>query len=142
MPSGGYRKPTNPAPVSGPGKLSQRTDGGPADKRMLTGGGEYGESKDLAGLQTGAPGAPTEQGRPEANPIIPLDAPSRRPDEPVTTGAALGEGPGTEMLGLSEDETLDLQDAVRDLPWLEYLASRPGASASVRSMVRRIKAAI
>lgn len=26
---GGYRRPTNPAPVSGPGELSQRTDGGP-----------------------------------------------------------------------------------------------------------------
>lgn len=26
---GGYRRPTNPAPASGPGALSQRTDGGP-----------------------------------------------------------------------------------------------------------------
>jgi len=28
MPRGGYRQPNNPAPVSGPGALSQRTDGG------------------------------------------------------------------------------------------------------------------
>ena len=28
---GGYRQPTNPAPVSGPGMLSQRTDGGAID---------------------------------------------------------------------------------------------------------------
>jgi hypothetical protein len=28
---GGYRQPNNPAPVSGPGALSQRTDGGAID---------------------------------------------------------------------------------------------------------------
>ena len=28
---GGYRQPSNPAPVSGPGALSKRTDGGPID---------------------------------------------------------------------------------------------------------------
>jgi len=28
---GGYRQPNNPAPVSGPGMLSQRTDGGAID---------------------------------------------------------------------------------------------------------------
>lgn len=28
--AGGYRQPADPASVSGPGALSQRTDGGPA----------------------------------------------------------------------------------------------------------------
>jgi hypothetical protein len=32
--------------------------------------------------------------------VIPLDAPTQRPEEPVTYGAALGPGPGEDVLGL------------------------------------------
>jgi len=49
---GGYRKPTNPAPVSGPGALSQRTDGQPA---RYTAGMAYGDGQDFYDLQTQAP---------------------------------------------------------------------------------------
>lgn len=92
---GGYQAPANPAPVSGPGQLSQRTDGGPGQPvRSLPDAG-YGESKAFVDQQQGAPlaqapGLPT---------VVPLDAPTGRPGEPVTAGAPLGPGPGSEVLG-------------------------------------------
>ena len=47
----------------------------------------------------GAPGgAPPGGGGPPPGSLTPLDAPSERPDEPVTHGAALGPGPGPESL--------------------------------------------
>jgi len=33
----------------------------------------------------------------------PLHAPSERPDEPVTAGAAMGDGPGQDALNLPQD---------------------------------------
>ena len=93
---GGYRKPRHPAPVSGPGKHSRRTDGGPGvtykqAKRYIQ-GDEYGESKELNELAGSAdlaaappPEAPQD---PEVaapgNPELP--DPTGRPDEHVLTG--------------------------------------------------------
>ena len=99
---GGYRQPSNPAPVSGPGALSQRTDGQGA--RYMA-GGEYGEGQELMDLQTSAPmsqaPSPTPRGRapraqaaPEGAKPTPLFAPTERPDEPITAGAPFGPGPG------------------------------------------------
>lgn len=106
MARGGYRKPNNPAPVSGPGKLSRRTDGGPGSKqamREMT-GGKYGENKALMEQQQGAPLA----GSPVPNPQVTLSssnaakpavtglfAPTQRPDEPVTAGMPFGPGINT-----------------------------------------------
>ena len=100
---GGYRQPSNPAPVSGPGSLSRRTDGQGA--RYMA-GGEYGEGQEMMDLQTSAPMAKTEtaaarpraragrQAAPEMARPTPLFAPSERPDEPITAGAPFGPGPG------------------------------------------------
>lgn len=91
--AGGYQQPTNPAPVSGPGALSQRTDGGLTQAPMVAPGGAYGERSDMLDLQASAPMA--------ASPSItavPFTAPSERPGEPVTTGVAAGAGPGPEIL--------------------------------------------
>ena len=100
---GGYRRPSNPAPVSGPGALSQRTDGQGA-KYMA--GGQYGEGQEMMDLQTSAPmsKAPEQQrmrqprsGRQvveEGMRPTPLFAPTERPDEPITAGAPFGPGPG------------------------------------------------
>jgi hypothetical protein len=100
---GGYRQPSNPAPVSGPGALSQRTDGQGA--RYMA-GGEYGEGQEMMDLQTSAPMAKTETvtarpraargqaAAPEMARPTPLFAPSERPDEPITAGAPFGPGPG------------------------------------------------
>lgn len=98
MARGGYRKPGNPAPVSGPGALSRRTDGGPIQgKKYIPAGGQYGEAKALQEIQSGAP----MQGNPipsvptpsvPMEPITPLSAPTQRPDEPVTSGMPFGPG--------------------------------------------------
>lgn len=93
---GGYRRPRHPAPVSGPGKHSKRTDGGPGvtlkQAQRYMQGDEYGESKELNELQAGAdlaaaPGtqdAPRPESDRPANPQ--LADPTQRPDEPVTAG--------------------------------------------------------
>ena len=100
---GGYRQPSNPAPVSGPGALSRRTDGQGA--RYMS-GGSYGEGQEMMDLQTSAPMSKTapqprmRQPRPareivsEGMGVTPLFAPTERPDEPITAGAPFGPGPG------------------------------------------------
>jgi hypothetical protein len=103
---GGYRRPSNPAPVSGPGALSRRTDGQGA--RYMA-GGEYGEGQEMMDLQTSAPMSKApEQPRmrqPRSSRQVveegmrptPLFAPTERPDEPITAGAPFGPGPGPAM---------------------------------------------
>jgi hypothetical protein len=99
---GGMRRPTNPAPVSGPGSLSQRTDGQGA---QYMAGGEYGEGQEMMDLQTSAPMAKSPEVRPRARSgrqvvseemarPTPLFAPTERPDEPITAGAPFGPGSG------------------------------------------------
>lgn len=101
---GGHRQPSNPAPVSGPGSLSKRTDGqGP----KYISGGEYGEGQEMMDLQSSAPMSKTQAGSAQprmsrqaaaqAAPqqqVTPLFAPTQRPDEPITAGAPFGPGPG------------------------------------------------
>lgn len=97
---GGYRQPSNPAPVSGPGALSKRTDGGAtegmtqAPKYMA--GMRYGMGGNME-QQSGAPmqgsDIPSMQ-----SPIVPLTAPTSRPEEPITAGSDFGAGPGSEAL--------------------------------------------
>lgn len=112
---GGHRTPNNPAPASGPGRLSKRTDGGPGQKLMAPTGMDYGQHKALmdqerTSAMSQAPTPPTlsipqnsdpgSSGGGNAAPgFTPLDAPSQRPDEPVSHGAALGPGAGAEALG-------------------------------------------
>ena len=88
---GGYRKPRNPAPVSGPGQLSRRTDGGPSQVNATLSDARYGEQAAFQQIQSGAPMAATVMPRPAP---VPLTHPTQRPDEPVTAGAPLGPGPG------------------------------------------------
>jgi hypothetical protein len=96
MASGGYRKPANPAMVSGPGELSARTDGGPGQPQMPVSGLPYGQNQAVNQMQGAAPMMDTsDTGAP---PIIPLHAPSQRPGEPVTAGVPVGPGPGPEVL--------------------------------------------
>jgi hypothetical protein len=105
MARGGYRKPANPAPVSGPGKLSRRTDGGPVQgMKEMAANGVYGERKALADMQSLAP----MQGNPvpnmptptvsaaqpvqQATPMSGLFDPTQRPEEPITAGMPFGAG--------------------------------------------------
>ena len=87
------------AGASGPGKFSKRTD-------MSLGSTAYGEGAETAALNTAAPKSKTRGiadnvgGRPATSltPVTPLFAPSERPDEPITTGIAMGAGAGPEAL--------------------------------------------
>ena len=94
------------AGVSGPGKFSKRTDGLSFEST------EYGSGVENAANKAGAPLATTPDVRPtsrsemgmapsQMEPVTPLYAPSQRPDEPITSGIAMGEGPGPEVLGMN-----------------------------------------
>lgn len=109
MAAGGYQKPGAPAPVSGPGALSRRTDGGPAGKQPVRElpDAQYGEALEYRTLQQQAPLAkagPTVPGgtAPSVGPALPaaLNAPTGLPDQPVTHGADAGLGPGLDSLAL------------------------------------------
>ena len=111
---GGYRRPSNPAPASGPGKLAKRTDGGPAQKLQSYSDQPYGQGQATTAQEQGAamsqqdniPGLSLPQGQQQdggsqgdGQGVIPFDAPTQRPDEPITSGADIGPGPGPEALG-------------------------------------------
>jgi hypothetical protein len=100
---GGYRKPSMPAPTSGPGALSRRTDGGPAQAAKYIAGLPYGQGQATYDQQTAAPMAGTPNISEISAPVMemptPLFAPTTRPTEPVTSGIDLGDGPGSSALG-------------------------------------------
>lgn len=150
MPSGGPRQPTNPAPTSGPGALSQRTDG--TQPTMDMPNAAYGENKEFRQAQQGAPMPQQQQGAApddsqQGSPVdvMPMNAPSARPEQPVTAGIDSGAGPGSSALGLLNEGQVDREDAqalMSYLPVLEELANRPESAPSTRVAVRRIKAAL
>ena len=145
---GGYRQPSNPAPVSGPGSLSRRTDGQGA--RYMA-GGEYGEGQEMMDLQTAAPMSKTEapaarpraragrQAAPEAAMPTPLFAPTERPDEPITAGAPFGPGPGpAEAMQMSKPVN-NLEVVTKYLPVLRQVATYDGAPDRFRALVRYLE---
>lgn len=144
MARGGYRKPNNPAPVSGPGALSRRTDGGPVQAaKEMSAGGKYGERKALMEMQQAAP----MQGNPTPSvpapkitmprqPVTNLFAPTERPEEPITAGAPVGPGrtPTPEVNGR-------YMTVSKYLPMLEDMAVSPDAPASFKNFLQYVKAA-
>lgn len=136
---GGKRTPRNPAPVSGPGRLSKRTDGQAA---QYVSGLPYGEGQDFYELQQSAPmsassSMPSARRAPVPTPApapTPLFAPTERPDEPVTSGASRGPGPnslpGTGVVypgRLTRAlETAATKDTSGDVEFLLGLAQRLG----------------
>lgn len=145
---GGYRAPAHPAPVSGPGKLSKRTDGQPI--RTLA-DANYGEQATFRNDQSSAPMAatpgPTASSAPspqlDTTGLVPLGAPTQRPGEPVTSGAASGPGPGTESLGLpNPGDAAGIQYLRNNLPTLELMANMPMATDVFRQYVRRVRAMV
>lgn len=105
---GGMRRPNNPAPVSGPGALSRRTDGGPQQQTQPMTGMGYGENADYNEMQQSAPLAAATSakspavksreakttGKRAGSSAVPLFSETQRPEEPVTAGASVGPGPG------------------------------------------------
>lgn len=145
---GGYRRPSNPAPVSGPGKLSRRTDGGPSSKsavqgvREMSGGGKYGERKALEETQAGAPmqgnpvqaQAPAMAAMPPGPPAAGLFDPTQRPNEPVTSGLPVGPGrtPQPQMAG-------NYDMIIKYMPALELMASQDDAPEPFKALVQYVK---
>lgn len=135
------------AGTSGPGKFSKRTDG------LSFQSPEYGAGVETAAIKSGAPmsstpdvrGARASDVREAAaqTPITPLYAPSQRPEEPITAGIPMGEGPGPEVLGINQpsaDTDADRQRMLSYLPALEALAQSPASSQSFRNYVRLLRA--
>lgn len=148
MASGGYRQPSNPAPVSGPGALSKRTDGGgPGNQQpvRVPTGGSYGDATQLQKLQQSAPLAASAGGDvavpagPALPPGVDFGAGTQQPDVPVTDGAALGAGAGLEALGLTPQVDGDMQRLLQYLPVFEHMANQPGSSKAARNLVRSLK---
>ena len=138
--------PNQPAPASGPGALSKRTDGGPADSQPIRdiSGGDYGDRKEMEMIQKGAPMAeapePGSQGpAPSTAPAPPggLFDPTARSDEPITAGIASGPGPGPSDMSQQANE--DMQMLATYLPDLRRVADAPTASNSFKAMVRYLE---
>lgn len=113
---GGYRRPEKPAAVSGPGKHSKRTDGGPgvSEKQAARyiSGQDYGEGQVANEVARSAPLAaagavPGFTPLPEG--FVGFDAESQYPDEPETAGFDYGPGSGYRPMDLSFDD--DYADA-------------------------------
>jgi hypothetical protein len=136
---GGYQRPSNPAPVSGPGKLSRRTDGQPIADLADAG---YGENKEYRELQAAAPmaraGTPSSAGTDAMSRVIGLGEPSLQPDVPVTAGAEYGAGPGVEALGLDDLDQMDADEFDALKPMLIRRAMRDDTPRSVKTLIRRL----
>lgn len=140
---GGYRRPSNPAPVSGPGALSRRTDGGAATQPpMVANGGPYGSRQEMESIQGGAPmqGAPAGPSAADLRALMPLSGPTANPNEPITAGADAGPGLGSVAAGITNDNDATL-DQLRPLVHsLEKMANLPTATPQTRAFVRALKA--
>lgn len=127
--------PSNPAPVSGPGALSQRTDGGPSQPIRSLPDAEYGANKEFREIQQGAP--VYQQPTPPSAPSGLFD-PTQRPDEPVTSGIASGPGAGARP---EVQPTVDADVAlIRNyLPSLRKAAGMANAPQGFRYFVRYLE---
>ena len=136
---GGYQAPSSPAAVSGPGKYSQRTDGGPGKPELRMQQENYGDSKALADIKGSAPmssssgSLPPSLSQSPVPSVTPFGADSENPDEPVTAGSDVGPGPGSEVLGLG-DPSPELAALKKYLPLLEPVVNRADVPDSVRQL--------
>lgn len=154
MPSGGARTPSNPAPVSGPGSMSKRTDGGPSQPIRDPGGLAYGDGQELRSVQGAAPmsgqspQAAAQQGG-QGRPAVPLAkmspdlfAPTDYPEEPVTAGVGFGPGAGEDMLA-NPMPAGPTQERLRAfLPSYIQMAESPYVSSEFKAMVHYIRSVV
>jgi len=146
---GGYQRPKNPAPTSGPGALSKRTDGGPTQAAKYMPGLEYGQGQVNMINQQSAPlagnpmtSAPKYQdfraGERDAG-IVPLDAPSQRPNEPITQGVNIGKGLGSEALSMTKPDDTNFRTNISSYrPVLNYISDQPNTSPETRQAIRQL----
>lgn len=111
--SGGFR-PTapqnNPANISATGGNGQ--SGNPTQGAKYMPGMPYGEN--TMAQQTAAPMA--GKAEPKAMPMpTELFAPTTRPNEPITSGVDIGDGPGSEALGTMPNRAYSIVDTIKQL---------------------------
>jgi hypothetical protein len=129
----------NPGAVSGPGKLSKRTDLPPTQGAKRLPNAAYGEQKAFQEMQGSAPMA--KASNPMAG-VIPLSAPTNRPNEPVTAGIDAGPGPGREILGLKGSaETMqeDLSVLAKYMPLMAAYADTTESTGTMKAFVRYLR---
>lgn len=121
MTSGGYQKPANPAPVSLPGSLSQRTDGSPTQPATYMPGLPYGTggqnminqtSATLAGDPTAAVAEASTPAQ-DSSPVLTFSDPTQFPDRPMTYGADAGDGPDSSILNLPAMATPEVESPIQ-----------------------------
>ena len=129
------------AGASGPGKFSKRTD-------MDLGSTSYGEGQETAMLNTAAPKSKTRGiaddvgGRPAnlAQPVVPLFAPTQKPEVPVTEGIDMGEGAGSEALIMRQPDDNNFRAAISSyMPVLAYISDLPNTSPETKRAIRQLR---
>jgi hypothetical protein len=143
---GGYEAPENPAMQSGPGSMSQRTDGGPASKQAARymAGGNYGDGG-LMDIQTAAPMAATPDTQPTSmsqaqgpmadQTVIPFNAPTQHPDEP-------GDATTSSPLNLTDQDANFRASVAMYMPALAFIANQPETSQETRDVIRQLRQAL
>ena len=129
----------NPGVVSGPGKLAKRSDIPPTQGAKRLPNAAYGEQKQFQADQAGAPMAAS--GNPMAA-VVPLNAPTNRPSEPVTAGVDAGPGPGSDILGLKDaSQTMqeDLSMLAKYMPLMATFADSTQSSGTMKAFVRYLR---
>ena len=132
----------NPGAVSGPGRGAKRSDlppkpAGQVARKMPN--AAYGEQQQFQAEQAGAPMAKASEAMAS---IIPLSAPTNRPNEPVTAGIDAGPGPGREMLGLKTQVDTQLQDLsvlAKYMPMFETFADSPESSGTTKAFIKYLR---
>lgn len=148
MAQGGYREPSNPAPVSGPGALSKRTDGGQPVRDP--GGLPYGDNAELRSTQGAAPMAGQSPEAAAASPKIPLAqmspdlyAKSDFPDEPLTSGVPFGPGAGPEALARNQAGGGPTQERLSAyMPAYIQMAESPYTSPEFKTVVYYLRSVL
>ena len=141
--SGGFRptapqnSPMNINPMGGNGQSGTQA------AKYIPGLG-YGEGQATMAQQKAAPMVATPTA--SSAQLLDLMAPTARPNEPITAGAAMGAGPGTEALALPSTagaaQDPDLEMVRRYFPVLEYWANQPDTSQATKDYVQYLRGII
>jgi hypothetical protein len=141
--------PSKGKPVSGPGRLSQRTDlslarnvsQNPTQGAKEIPSARYGEGKETSELQKAAPMRGNSVRVPNV-PIAPLSGPSMRPEEPAEVGMPFGAGAGPESLALPPMQPVipqELTTVAKYYDALENMARATEAPESFKLFVQAIR---
>lgn len=134
------------AGAAGPGKYSVRTDGLTLPSQYYSEGVETAAIKSGASMARtpdvrGVPASAVRAAAAEA-PLTPLYAETQRPQEPITTGVAPGDGAGEDALMMNQmqqDSNRDRDFLAKYMPMLQTMAASPDSSESFRIFARNVQ---